>query len=221
MPSLGTTIVAVLASILALGPVSTACALENPIHTESGLIAGAAGDISVYKGIPYAAPPVAELRWKAPLSAPRWSGVREAKDFGSQCVYRGPGAFAGAGSEDCLTLNVWTPAKHPRERLPVMVWIHGGGFQFGSGRWPLYEGTSLARRGVVLVTLNYRLNIFGFSLTRTLSKSRLQVARETTACSIRSPRCSGLREILLPLAVMRTVSRFSVNPPAAAASLIL
>ena len=148
-----------------------ACALENPIRTESGLIAGTVGDISVFKGIPYAAPPVAGLRWRPPQPALPWIGVREAKEFGPQCVYRGPGAFAGPGSEDCLTLNVWTPAKRrPRERLPVMVWIHGGGFQFGSGRWPLYEGTGLARLGVVLVTLNYRLNIFGFFSHPDLSK---------------------------------------------------
>jgi para-nitrobenzyl esterase len=151
----------VLAAILALCT-PTVSALEHQIRTESGLIGGLAGDISVFKGIPYAAPPIAELRWKPPQPAPRWSGVREAKEFGPQCVYRGPGAFAGPGSEDCLTLNMWTPAKRPGERLPVMVWIHGSGFQFGSGRWPLYEGTGLAKLGVVLVTLNYRLNIFGF-----------------------------------------------------------
>jgi para-nitrobenzyl esterase len=161
----------VLASILALSCAApTACAVENPIRIESGLIAGTVGDISIFKGIPYAAPPIAELRWKPPQPAPPWSGVREAKEFGSQCVYRGPGAFAGPGSEDCLTLNVWTPAKRPGERVPVMVWIHGGGFQFGSGRWPLFEGTGLARLGVVLVTLNYRLNIFGFFSHPDLSK---------------------------------------------------
>jgi para-nitrobenzyl esterase len=157
----------IIATIVMLGPalltsLTTTYALENPIRIESGLIAGIVRDISVFKGIPYAAPPIADLRWRPPQLAPHWSGVREAKEFGSQCVYRGPGAFAGPGSEDCLTLNVWTPAKRPGERLPVMVWIHGGGFQFGSGRWPLFEGTGLARLGVVLVTLNYRMNIFGF-----------------------------------------------------------
>jgi para-nitrobenzyl esterase len=152
----------VLASILALACPPAVEAVGNPIRIESGLIAGAVGDISIFKGIPFAKPPVGELRWKPPQPVAAWSGVREAREFGPQCVYRGPGAFAGPGSEDCLTLNVWTPAKRPGERLPVMVWIHGGGFQFGSGRWPLYEGTELARLGVVLVTLNYRLNIFGF-----------------------------------------------------------
>ena len=152
----------VLASILALACAPTVSAVENPIRIESGLISGTAADISIFKGIPYATPPIAELRWKPPQPAKPWSGVREAKEFGPQCVYRGPGAFSGPGSEDCLTLNVWTPAKRQSERLPVLVWIHGGGFQFGSGRWPAYEGTALARLGVVLVTLNYRLNIFGF-----------------------------------------------------------
>jgi para-nitrobenzyl esterase len=151
-----------LASFLALACAPTVSAVENPIRIESGLIAGTVGDISIFKGIPYAAPPVGELRWKPPQPPPTWDGVREAKEFGHQCIYRGPGAFAGPGSEDCLSLNIWTPAKRPGERLPVMVWIHGGGFQFGSGRWPLFEGTALARLGVVLVTLNYRLNIFGF-----------------------------------------------------------
>ena len=151
-----------LAFILALSRAPAVSAIENPVRTESGLIAGTVGEVSVFKGIPYAMPPIAELRWKPPQPLRPWAGLREAKEFGSQCVYRGPGAFAGPGGEDCLTLNVWTPAKRPGERLPVMVWIHGGGFQFGSGRWPAFDGTGLGRLGVVLVTLNYRLNVFGF-----------------------------------------------------------
>ncbi len=141
----------------------------GPVKIESGLVSGAAtgkdGTISVYKGIPYAAPPVGKLRWRPPRPPTPWDGVRDATTFGPVAPQR-PTKFGGVSkdadmSEDCLYLNVWTPARSAEEKLPVMVWIHGGGFRYGAGSVDLYNGTRLAQAGVVLVTFNYRLNVFG------------------------------------------------------------
>jgi len=137
------------------------------IKTEAGLIEGKVdGSVRTFLGIPYAAPPVGELRWKAPVSAAKWAGVRTTTEFGARCmqgriysdmVFRDPDI-----SEDCLSLNVWTPAKNARAKLPVMVWIYGGGFMAGATSEPRQDGRMLARRGVVVVSMNYRLGIFGF-----------------------------------------------------------
>lgn len=118
-----------------------------------------------FRAIPYAQAPVGSLRWQSPQPAQRWSGVLDATRFGPRCpASRIPGyADDAAGeSEDCLTLNVWTAATHSNERRPVMVWVHGGGFQFGSGAVATTDGTALARSGVIVVTFNYRLGVFGF-----------------------------------------------------------
>ena len=120
--------------------------------------------VIAFKGIPYAAPPIGELRWRAPQPAPAWKGIRDASTFGNRCLSawdadREPGP---PRSEDCLTLNVWTSATSSREKRPVMVWLHGGGFQFGSSASPQIDGARLAKRGVVVVTLNYRLGVLGF-----------------------------------------------------------
>jgi para-nitrobenzyl esterase len=120
-----------------------------------------------FKGIPFAQPPVGDLRWREPQPVKNWTGVRNADQFGPRCMQRtGPGAdywFRSNGmSEDCLYLNVWTPAKSDRERLPVLVYIFGGGFQNGDGSEPRYDGGNMARKGIVAVTVNYRTNIFGF-----------------------------------------------------------
>jgi para-nitrobenzyl esterase len=138
-----------------------------PVKTTAGLVEGdtiADGKIRVYKGIPFAAPPVRELRWQPPRPAAAWTGVRAAKAFGSRCL-QGQ-VFADIvftdKSEDCLTLNIWTPAKTADEKLPVMVWIHGGGFQVGSGAENRHDGEAFARKNVVLVTINYRVGVFGF-----------------------------------------------------------
>jgi para-nitrobenzyl esterase len=153
-----------LVSVLAAAPASLA---DAPVKTTGGLVQGTAtadGAIHIYKGIPFAAAPVGELRWQAPKPAPAWQGVRDAKEFGARCV-QGQ-VFSDIvfthKSEDCLNLNVWTPARTADERLPVMVWIHGGGFQAGSGAENRHDGEAFARRGVVLVTINYRLGVFGF-----------------------------------------------------------
>lgn len=133
--------------------------------TDSGKVAGSrADDLLVFKGIPYAAPPVGPLRWRAPAEVKPWSDVRDATRFGAACA-QPPGrteawAQVGPTSEDCLFLNVWRPAKPGR--YPIMVFLHGGGFTYGAAGVPLYDGANLARRGVVVVTLNYRLGLLGF-----------------------------------------------------------
>src|SRR6478736_8307677 len=131
-----------------------------PVPTESGLVQGvAAPDLTVYKGIPFAAPPIGDLRWRAPQPAAKWAGVRAADKFGPD-PYQGDGK--GGVSEDCLYLNIWTPAKSAGEKLPVLVWIYGGGFSFGSTSTPVHNGEHLARKGVVLVSINYRVGTLGF-----------------------------------------------------------
>jgi para-nitrobenzyl esterase len=130
------------------------------VTTESGRVQGVAEkDLTVYRGIPFAAPPTGDLRWRAPQPAPRWEGVRSALTFGPD-PYQGDGK--GNVSEDCLYLNVWTPARSPGDRIPVLVWIYGGGFSFGSSSSPVHNGEHLARKGVVLVSLNYRVGPLGF-----------------------------------------------------------
>jgi para-nitrobenzyl esterase len=131
-----------------------------PVRTESGLVQGVAEqDLAVYRGIPYAAPPVGDRRWRAPEPAPRWEGVRPAEAFGPD-PYQGDGK--GNFSEDCLYLNIWSPARSPGDRIPVLVWIYGGGFSFGSTSTPVHNGEHLARKGVVLVSINYRVGPLGF-----------------------------------------------------------
>ena len=140
-----------------------------------GRVAGVvANGIASFKGIPFAAPPVGALRWKAPQPVKPWTGVRQASTFGASCVQDPMFArLFGAPSEiseDCLYLNVWTPAKSPSDRLAVMVWIYGGGFVGGQTSVPLYDGTKLAEKGVVLVSVAYRLGAFGFLAHPDLSR---------------------------------------------------
>ena len=137
------------------------------VKTKLGEVQGKhEGDIRTFLGIPYAAPPVGSLRWREPLPPTKWKGVRQATRFGPHCmqppvfadmIFRDPGP-----SEDCLTLNIWTPAKDGSAKLPVMVWIYGGGYQGGGTSEARQDGAILATHGVIVVTLNYRLNIFGF-----------------------------------------------------------
>lgn len=128
----------------------------------TGVLEGATRD---FLGIPYAAPPVGALRWKPPRAIAPWTTALDASKKGPQCAQLDPigGEFATASSEDCLTLNVWTPAKPKSEKLPVMVWVHGGAFVLGSGGDPAYDGHNLSEaEGVVVVSVNYRLGPFGF-----------------------------------------------------------
>jgi para-nitrobenzyl esterase len=141
-------------------------ALAAPIRIADGLLVGQRqGDLVVYKGAPFAAPPVGDLRWRPPQPLKPWTGVRQAIAFAPGCI-QGPSALVpGAGgvpfSEDCLYLNVWRPAE-AKGPLPVMVWVYGGGFASGSGGWDLFDGSALARHGVMVVTFNYRLGALGF-----------------------------------------------------------
>ena len=139
------------------------------VKTDKGMVEGEAtldGKVIAFKGIPYAAAPVGDLRWAAPAPAPPWSGVRSAHQFGYHCVQSvsyADMAFHDPGpSEDCLTLNVWTPSAAAPGKLPVMVWIYGGGFSGGSTSEHRQNGQFLANRNVVVVSMNYRLGIFGF-----------------------------------------------------------
>ncbi|UKK85602.1 carboxylesterase family protein [Sphingopyxis sp. BSN-002] len=152
----------ILVSVALLGTPVTA----QQVATDSGPIAGATVDgITSFKGIPFAAPPVGDLRWRAPAPVASWSAPRDATAYGPDCMQNPlPGIKPGERpmSEDCLTLNVWTPKPVKGAKLPVMVWIHGGGFVGGSGTLPETDGSLLARRDVVVVSFNYRLGRFGF-----------------------------------------------------------
>jgi para-nitrobenzyl esterase len=145
----------------------------EPVRTDSGLVSGAQGvdpAVRVFKGIPFAAPPVGDLRWREPRPVAKWDGVRKAEAFGDNCMQRRAdgGAFppyageraAPRMSEDCLYLNVYTAATSSSGRQPVMVWIHGGAWTSGAGA--IYDGEALAKKGIVYVSVNYRLGIFGF-----------------------------------------------------------
>ena len=161
--------------VLALAATALACAaIPDPVRTETGLISGAAGssaEVRVFKGIPYAAPPVGSLRWRPPQPAAKWKGVRKATEFGPRCMQAAPGSGTPPPTnEDCLYLNVWTAAQSATERRPVFVWTYGGAFSSGAGSVPGYDGEALSKKGVVFVTCNYRLGVFGFFAHPELSK---------------------------------------------------
>ena len=155
---------------------SASAALDGPVMTQQGLVQGAPGKVdgvTVFKGIPFAAPPVGELRWREPQQPASWDGVRDATQWGKACVQPpAPDRFPPNGatdmpdspgmSEDCLFLNIWTPAGSAGENLPVMVWLYGGAYNEGGGNAPFSEGDRLAQKGVVMVTFNYRVGPFGF-----------------------------------------------------------
>ena len=140
-----------------------------------GSVEGTVADgLSTYLGIPFAAPPVGDLRWKAPQPVKAWSGVKKAAQHGAGCMQE-PGlakqmGFEGALSEDCLFIDVWSPAKKAGEKLPVIVWIYGGGFNSGMTGVPLYNGANMAKQGVVVVSVSYRVGPFGFLSSPELSK---------------------------------------------------
>ncbi|MHC9540308.1 MAG: carboxylesterase/lipase family protein [Vulcanimicrobiota bacterium] len=132
------------------------------VRLDSGPVCGKAqGGVRAFLGIPYAAPPVGALRWKAPQKVSPWTEVKMCADFGPSCP-QPDWSEKGRFSEDCLYLNVWAPNKRHDEKMPVMVWIHSGGFTFGSGALPEYDGRNLAGKGVVVVNFNYRLGPLGF-----------------------------------------------------------
>lgn len=147
----------------------------SQVKTLSGVVEGKNdGAVHAFLGIPYAQPPVGDLRWKQPLPTANWKGVRKATEFGAHCMQGnvfGDMTFRDAGgSEDCLTLNVWVPAKPSSAKLPVMVWIYGGGFVAGTTSEGRQDGTYLAQQGVIVVSMNYRLGVFGFLVHPELAK---------------------------------------------------
>src|SRR5262245_3880235 len=185
------------AALVAVVATASAMMIPEQVRIETGLLAGAVStgqpSVRVFKGIPFAAPPLGENRWRAPQPVAKWDGVRKADAFGAPCIAgapapprgggRGaaaPGAAPGAAaaapqreparSEDCLYANVWTSAKTANDRRPVMVWIYGGGFTGGSGGLAWYDGENLAAKGPVIVTFNYRLGAFGFFAHPELAK---------------------------------------------------
>ena len=167
-----------LACLIAVSVCAThATSQAAPAHARvaEGELHGVAlkGGVSAFLGVPYAAPPVGALRWRRPAPAASWTGIRDATAFGASCIQfvapQGGGPYTheyvtqGPVSEDCLFLNVWTPPHSAGERLPILVWIHGGGFTGGSGAVEIYNGETMAREaGVIVITVNYRLGVFGF-----------------------------------------------------------
>ena len=158
-------------------PSASATIASGPVTTENGLVRGVASEavdgVTVFKGIPFAAPPVGDLRWEMPQPAADWDGVLAADSWGDSCVQNpAPQRFpvnsatdmpdSPGTSEDCLYLNVWTPAESADANLPVMVWLYGGAYNEGGGSSPFSHGDYLADKGVVMVTFNYRVGSLGF-----------------------------------------------------------
>ena len=158
------------------GPAAGASETRPEVHVRAGILQGvveAGSGIAAYKGIPFAKPPTGDLRWRPPVPAPAWNGVRDAREFGRACL-QPPAQPTGlyydgmaSTSEDCLTLNVWAPAG--ARKLPVMVWIHGGSLVGGSSSEPMYDGVKIARQDVVFVSINYRLGLLGYLVHPALS----------------------------------------------------
>lgn len=159
-----------------------AAGIHQPVKVTGGRVSGAPGkdaSVTAFKGIPFAAPPVGSARWTAPAPVKPWKGIRAGDKFSASCIQnvvseRKPWTYEFMShteiSEDCLYLNVWTGAQSASERRPVFVYIHGGGFQEGSGAVPVYDGEGLAKKGLVVVTINYRLGVFGFLALAELTK---------------------------------------------------
>jgi para-nitrobenzyl esterase len=168
-----------LATATSKGIVAFAQAQPAVVRVDSGDVQGVIDEgVESFKGIPFAAPPVGDLRWRPPQAPAHWTGVRQAKEFGPDCMqgrFGPPPGAAGANappapSEDCLYLNVWRPASSTARSLPVMVWIYGGGFVGGSSASPNTSGVGFARQGVILVAMNYRVGRFGFFAHPALSR---------------------------------------------------
>lgn len=164
-------------------------AVTQQVLTESGAISGLReSGLSIYKGVPFAAAPVGDLRWRPPVHVAPWTGTRKADAFAPACMQVGvsmPGETPPAVSEDCLYLNIWTPAKATteaktaHESLPVIVWIYGGGYINGSASMPLYWGDRLARKDVIVVTIAYRLGPLGFLAHPELTRESPHHIRQT------------------------------------------
>ncbi|MFZ0498920.1 MAG: carboxylesterase family protein [Steroidobacteraceae bacterium] len=214
----GTLAVAAMSAFLLAGPCRGAQAPAPVVRLPQGALSGIRqGAADAYLGVPYAAPPVGRYRWRAPQRAPFWLGVRRATRFAASCrqymTPRGVGPWSreyvpqGRTSEDCLYLNIWTPAPDLRHHLPVLVWIPGGGFVAGSGSVAVNNGASFAARGMVVVTINYRLGLFGFLVTPGLAA---EAAREHEP-----PGNYGLQDMIAALQwVQRNIAAFGGDPNA-------
>jgi para-nitrobenzyl esterase len=155
---------------VALGSSPLVAATTEPVRTQAGSLTGAPArdpSVTVYRGVPFAAAPIGALRWRPPQPPIPWQGARKADRYGSTCPQSGE---AAAMSEDCLFLNIWSGAVSAAAKRPVFVWIYGGGFSGGAGSSPQFDGEGLARKGLVVVTFNYRLGALGFLATPELSK---------------------------------------------------
>ncbi|KKM76125.1 hypothetical protein LCGC14_1383270, partial [marine sediment metagenome] len=156
----------------ALFATTMATAHANPlthVTVAQGKLAGTAQqNLAVFKGVPFAKPPIGELRWKAPHSAEKWQGVLKAQAYAPAPIQAGD-PVSGI-SEDSLYLNIWTPAQSDNEKLPVLVWIYGGGFSFGSSSDPIFDGSELANKGVIVVSIAYRVGQLGFLAHPELNK---------------------------------------------------
>jgi len=206
-----------LAALLLAGACNAA-QMAPIVRIAQGALAGVRpGQVDAFLGVPYAAPPVGRNRWRAPQAAPYWQGIRPAKEFAASCwQHMTPGGVGpwtheyvpqGRTSEDCLYLNIWTPAANVRRRLPVLVWVPGGGFVSGSGSAAVYNGASLAAQGIVVVTINYRVGVFGFFVTPALAK---EAARDHEP-----PGNYGLQDVLAALHwVRRNIAAFGGDPDA-------
>ncbi|HEY9123884.1 MAG TPA: carboxylesterase family protein [Bacteroidales bacterium] len=149
------------AAFVLFGIVACKKQITGQVEVEGGIIQGiVTEDLTIFKGVPFAAPPVGDLRWKAPQPVVKWEGVKQTTEF-APAPMQGGNPVSGK-SEDCLYLNIWTPAKSVDEKLPVLVWIYGGGFSFGSTSDPVHNGEHLARKGVVVVSIAYRVGQLGF-----------------------------------------------------------
>ena len=164
---------------LIIGLLNTVAAAPAPdvVQTANGAVEGRGvqpSGVRIFRGIPFAQPPTGELRWQEPQTVKNWKGVRPALEFAPRCmqarVFDDMRFRSNGVSEDCLYLNVWTPAKANRERLPVLVYFYGGGFVSGDSSEPRYDGESMAAKGIVVVTVNYRLGVFGFMAHPELTK---------------------------------------------------
>ena len=159
-------ITALLSIVFLIDP--AAAQMHRTVKIDTGVIEGAvSGDVLSFKGVPYAAPPINNYRWRAPQPVMPWTGVREATAFGHDCMQKpeasDPAQPRTLPAEDCLVLNVWRPAAASRgEKLPVLVWIHGGAYVIGGSSPAIYDGSGFARRGIIFVSFNYRLGRFGF-----------------------------------------------------------
>lgn len=168
------------AFLVSLFSTSLSVAHAATLKIEQGTIQGTEeNNIDIYRGVPYAAPPTNDNRWRLPKPPASWKGIRPATHFANSCqqtLSKGFGPYTpeymvdGPVSEDCLYLNIWRPAKAATKPLPIMVWIHGGGFTSGSGSTAIYDGASLAAKDIIVININYRLGVFGFLAQSDLSK---------------------------------------------------